>query len=116
MLDGERSLGVRIIYQKCGPNLQMNKSQFTSALKFCFYFHHISVVNNFLTSKKKNVFTIKAYHADDPTKELSEKEKKIPYSNLLRVNLRLSSLNFYFDLLLMTEIFIHIITLQYSLT
>lgn len=45
-----------------------------------------------------------------------KKKNQIPYSNLLRVNLRLSSLNFYFDLLLMTEIFIHIIILQYSLT
>ena len=45
-----------------------------------------------------------------------KKKNQIPYSNLLRVNLRLSSLNFYFDLLLMTEIFIHIIIIQYSLT
>lgn len=53
-----------------------------------------------------------------------KKKKQIPYSNLLRVNLRLSSLNFYFDpllmavifILLMTEIFIHIIILQYSFT
>lgn len=45
-----------------------------------------------------------------------KKKNQIPYSNLLRVNLRLSSLNFYFDLLLMTEIFIHIIIHQYSLT
>lgn len=53
-----------------------------------------------------------------------KKKNKFPIQILLRVNLRLSSLNFYFDLLLMavifillmTEIFIHIIILQYSLT
>lgn len=53
-----------------------------------------------------------------------KKKNKFPIQILLRVNLRLSSLNFYFDpllmvvifILLMTEIFIHIIILQYSLT
>lgn len=53
-----------------------------------------------------------------------KKKNKFPIQILLRVNLRLSSLNFYFDLLLMavifillmTEIFIPIIILQYSLT
>lgn len=50
-----------------------------------------------------------------------KKKNKFP---IQCVNLRLSSLNFYFDpllmvvifILLMTEIFIHIIILQYSLT
>lgn len=53
-----------------------------------------------------------------------KKKNKFPIQILLRVNLRLSSLNFYFDpllmvvifILFMTEIFIHIIILQYSLT
>lgn len=53
-----------------------------------------------------------------------KKKNKFPIQILLRVNLRLSSLNCYFDpllmvvifILLMTEIFIHIIILQYSLT
>lgn len=53
-----------------------------------------------------------------------KKKNKFPIQILLRANLRLSSLNFYFDpllmvvifILLMTEIFIHIIILQYSLT